>query len=151
MSSPKDGAVFWSGTAYQAKTTGQPDAARVLAKELEGVTLESTPGGRIIDGWDEINDDYPWDELKGPAPWASDVWGKVSTNYAKSASGEVNVVQTPKKLRDKETIWYKREKGELIKRMATSEVSNIKIHVLDSAGKVTPLPDDEVTELLMFK
>ncbi|MEO5933186.1 MAG: hypothetical protein ABIQ08_06515 [Duganella sp.] len=66
VSSPKDGAVFWSGTAYQAEKTGQQDAARVLAERIGGVTLESTPGGRIIDGWDEVNHGFSWNEDSGP-------------------------------------------------------------------------------------
>nr|WP_314545397.1 hypothetical protein [uncultured Massilia sp.] len=67
VSSPKDGAVFWSGTSTQAKNMGQADAARGFAEKIGGVTLETTPGGRIIDGWPDLNS-LPWDASGGSPP-----------------------------------------------------------------------------------
>ncbi|WUR14617.1 hypothetical protein E7V67_005795 [[Empedobacter] haloabium] len=95
VSSPKDGAVFWSGTANLAKETGKPDAARVFAEKIGGVTLETTPGGRIVDGWEEINVDYPWNQKDGSRPFASELWQGISTNYAQSAIGKVTLFRQP--------------------------------------------------------
>jgi hypothetical protein len=66
VSSPKDGAVSWSG---------DPEEAQRFAEGIGGVTLETTSGGRIIDGWDEVNKGYPWDRYAGEeGPYARDLW-----------------------------------------------------------------------------
>jgi hypothetical protein len=151
VSSPKDGAVFWSGTAYQAKETGRPDAARAFAEKIGGVTLETTPGGRIIDGWDEVNKGYPWNGSKGdPPPWGSDLWGGVSEKYANAASGQVNVVQTPNKLWDPTTIWHTQEKPTLLYLQEMGQISDINIHVVDASSATKALPQNYVEQLLEF-
>ena len=79
VSSPRDGGFLWSGNG--------PEAA-AQAKAAGGITLEGTPGGRVIDGWDEINTNLPWD--KG----GEQLWGGASRNYAQGLSGKVRAVQT---------------------------------------------------------
>ncbi|GGY83810.1 hypothetical protein ACFFTM_05775 [Pseudoduganella plicata] len=151
VASPKDGAVFWSGTARLADDTGKPDAARAFAEKIGGVTLETTPGGRIVDGWKEINVDYPWNEKNGPPPFASELWQGISTNYAQSATGNVNVVQTADKLRADYTVWYNFEKGELISRRRNGLVNDINIHVANADSTLTTLGKDEVEDLLFYR
>lgn len=62
------------------------------------MTLETTPGGRIIDGWNEINKGYAWNASAGDPPWARDLWKAISKEYADAAIGNVNLIQTPDKL-----------------------------------------------------
>lgn len=150
VSSPKDGAVFWSGTAYQAEKTGQQDAARVFAEKIGGVTLETTPGGRIIDGWDEVNKGFPWNADYGSPPWASKLWEEASEKYAKGTSGVVNLVQTPNKLWDPTTIWHTREKPMLLDRLEQGKISEIKMHVVDLSSRTHSLPDTYINQLLNF-
>jgi hypothetical protein len=150
VSSPKDGAVFWSGTAYQAEKTGHPDAARAFAEKIGGVTLETTPGGRIIDGWTEVNSGFPWDAEKGPPPWASQLWGDLSEKYAKSTSGVVNVVQTPNKLWDPKTIWHTQEKPMLLDLVEQGQISEIRMHVVDLNSGTRNLSDNYIEQLLKF-
>jgi hypothetical protein len=150
VSSPKDGAVFWSGTAYQAKVTGQADAAREFAKKIGGVTLETTPGGRVIDGWDEVNRGYPWNKDDGPGPWSSDLWKGVSKKYAQGAEGDVNVIQTPNKLWDPTTVWHTQEKPALLDLQELGQIGDIKLHVVDGSSATQQLPKGYIDQLLEF-
>ncbi|WP_443112900.1 hypothetical protein [Herbaspirillum seropedicae] len=152
VSSPKDGAVFWSGTSGQASKLGQVDAARAYAEKIGGVTLETTPGGRIIDGWDDVNKAYPWNASGGqPGPYASGLWGSVSEKYANGASGVVNVVQTPEKLWDAGTVWHNSEKPLLMDlKKTTGQITDIKMHVVDLGGQSHPLSDNYIGDLLKF-
>ncbi len=150
VSSPKDGAVFWSGTAYQAKVTGQADAAREFASKIGGVTLETTPGGRVIDGWDEVNRGYPWNKDDGPGPWSSDLWKGVSKKYAQGAVGDVNVIQTPNKLWDPTTVWHTQEKPALLDLQELGQIGDIKLHVVDGSSATQELPKGYIDQLLEF-
>lgn len=150
VSSPKDGAVFWSGTADQANKTGKPDAARAFAEKIGGVTLETTPGGRIVDGWDEVNKGFAWNEDKGPPPWASDLWADLSEKYAEGTSGVINVVQTPDRLWDPRTIWHKAEKPTLLERLEAGKIDAINMHVVDMRSGIHNLPTSYVDKLLDF-
>jgi hypothetical protein len=150
VSSPQDGAVFWSGTSYQAKMTAQQDAARAFAEKIGGVTLETTPGGRIIDGWDKVNDGFTWDAKSGAGPWASDLWKGVSTKYANAAAGDVTLVQTPNKLWDPTTIWHTQEKPTLTYLQEMGQVHNIKIHVADANSATHELSKGYIEQLLEF-
>jgi hypothetical protein len=149
VSSPKDGAVFWSGTATQAKATGHSDAARKFAEKIGGVTLETTPGGRIIDGWEDVQK-MPWNADSGPPPWASGFWQSVSEKYANLATGKINVVQTPDKLWHPGTVWHTQEKPTLLHLQELGQIADIKIHVVDAASGVTELPKSYVEKLLQF-
>src|SRR5690606_42107945 len=77
VQAPKDGAVFWSGNQARAQQ---------YAESIGGTTLEGTPGGTVINGWDEINK-LPWDSKGGPPPW-SGVWCTVIT--AMFANGPID-------------------------------------------------------------
>jgi hypothetical protein len=150
VSSPKDGATFWSGTADQAKKTGLPDAARAFAENKNGVTLELTPGGRVIDGWDEVNRGFNWNSELGPGPWASDLWEDVSKKYAEGTSGIVSVVQTPEKLWDPRTIWHNIEKPALLDRLEAQKIDGIKLHTIDLDANFIPLSEKHNNQLLIF-
>ena len=142
VSSPKDGAVFWSGDVK---------AAAKYAESINGVTLETTAGGRIIDSWDEINVAYPWQKADGPPPHARDLWAGVSKKYAEGVSGHVNAVQTADKLDAPYTLWHNVEKPIFLDKVSTGEVSGITMYVLDPAGGLTKLSDDKVMTLLALK
>lgn len=150
VSSPKGGAVFWSGTSYLAEKTGKPDAARVFAEKIGGVTLETTPGGRIIDGWSDVNNEFPWNADKGPRPWASELWAEVSEKYATNTSGVVNVVQTSDKLWSQTTIWHTKEKPLLLDRLDQGKISEIKMHVVDLESSTRSLSSSDIDQLLNF-
>ncbi|GAA0767454.1 hypothetical protein LRH25_04650 [Ideonella azotifigens] len=142
VSSPKDGAVFWSGDAK---------AAQAYAESIHGVTLETTSGGRIIDGWDEVNKGYPWNADSGKAgPYASDLWKGVSAKYAEGATGDVNLVQTPWKLWDPGTIWQNQEKPMLLHLQEMGQIDDIGIHVLNSQSQAIPLSPGYIDDLLKF-
>jgi hypothetical protein len=149
VSSPKDGAFFWSGTAYQAKLSGHPDAARALAEKLGGVTLETTPGGRIIDGWEDL-DKFSWNANAGSPPWASDLWKGISARYANGAVGKVILVQTPSKLWDPTTIWHTQEKPILNYLQEIGQVSGIDVHVVNTNSLTQKLSEGYVEQLLKF-
>ncbi|MEW6761868.1 MAG: hypothetical protein AB1437_13690 [Pseudomonadota bacterium] len=142
VSSPKDGAVFWSG---------DDKAAQKYAESIGGVTLETTPGGRIIDGWKEINVDYPWDKSKGTPPFARDLWAGVSKKYAEGVTGHVNAVQTLEKLDAPYTLWHNVEKPIYLDKYRAGEVSGINVFALDPAGNLTQLGEDKVKALLALK
>ena len=100
VSSPEGGAVFWSGN---------PGAAQKFAESINGVTLETTMGGRIIDGWPDLNN-YSWMPPAEPPPYAKHLWAGVSKKYAEGVTGIVNTVQTSEKLWHPETLWHNVEK-----------------------------------------
>ena len=150
VSSPKDSAVFWSGTSYQAKLTGQPDAARTFAERIGGVTLETTPGGRIIDNWQDVSSKFAWNADSGPPPWTSDLWGGVSKKYAEAVTGQVNLVQTPAKLWDPTTIWHTQEKPTLTYLQKMGQIGDIKVHVVDGNSATNVLSQGYIEQLLKF-
>ncbi len=150
VSSPKDGAVFWSGTSSQAEKLGQADAALVLAEKIGGVTLETTSGGRIIDKWDDVNKNFPWNSDAGPPPWASDLWKQVSEKYANSATGNINLVQTPDRLWSPATIWHSQEKPTLLYLQKMGQIDNITVHVVDAESATHKLSQKYTEQLLKF-
>src|SRR5690606_23453190 len=141
VQAPKDGAVFWSGNQVRAQN---------FAESIGGTTLEGTPGGNVINGWDEINN-LPWDAKKGPPPWGGDLWNGVSKKFANGATGHVNVIQTPAKLWDQGTVWHNTEKNILMDKMMDGSVSNIDIHTITNAGKTVKLSPNYVNELLRLE
>jgi hypothetical protein len=78
VSSPRDGAKFWSGAKAEVQR---------LAGDA-GVTLETTPGGRVVDGWKAIDESFPWP----PPTRDADFWGNLSKKYSEGVSGRVEVV-----------------------------------------------------------
>ncbi len=113
VSSPRDGGHLWSGNGA---------AAKAYATAHGGVTLEGTPGGRVIDGWSDLNTKMPW------TSGGKDVWGGVSENYAKGLSGDVTAVQTPTKAAVgggdifKEYEWPEVQKG-----LASGRITDFKV------------------------
>jgi hypothetical protein len=142
VSSPKDGAVFWSG---------DPLAAQKYAEGINGVTLETTAGGRIIDGWDEVNKGYAWDSRYGQPPYGRDLWGDVSKKYAEGVSGAVNAVQTPGKLWDTNTLWHNVEKPVFQDKLLTGEVSGINVFTINNSGNFIPLSNNYVDALMRLE
>lgn len=142
VSSPKDGAVFWSGN---------PAAAQSYAEKIGGVTLETTDGGRIIDGWDEVNKGYAWDRRYGDPPYGKDLWAGASTKYAEGAMGQVNAVQTSDKLWDQGTLWQNAEKPLIKDKLLTGEVSRVNIYTIDGSGEFIQLSDNYVNSLLKLE
>jgi len=142
VSCPKDGAVFWSG---------DPKAAQRFAESINGVTLETTAGGRMIDSWDEINKDFPWDKSKGKPPFARDLWAGVSKKFAEGISGDVNAVQTLDKLEATYTVWHNVEKPIYLDKYDAGEVGEITMYTLDAAGNLVQLSKDKVDTLLALK
>ena len=116
VSSPKDGAVFWSGDKA---------AAGEFARQRGGVTLETTSGGRVVDDWGTLNDNLPWDN------GGKDFWGGLSDKYSRGASGEVNVVQTAEKAAQGGGYTWKNVEQPILERLQEQGVvTDINTHVL---------------------
>lgn len=75
--------MFWSGNK---------ELARKIAKDKGKVILEETPGGKVIDNWEDLDKAFPWDAAE-MAPHGWDFWGEVSANYSRGAIGEIDVIQ----------------------------------------------------------
>lgn len=119
VSSPKDGAVFWSGNK---------DNAKLLAKEVNGVALETTKGGRIIDDWKELETRFPgWDG--DPPPNGYDLWGGISKKYASQVSGKVRVIQTPERSPNGGYVWQNAEKNVITELQSDGIVTEIEFIV----------------------
>ncbi len=71
--------------------SGNKVAAGQYAKAHGGTTLEGTPGGRVIDDWDHLNNALPWD--KG----GEQLWGQTSARYTRGLTGDVEALQSPSK------------------------------------------------------
>jgi hypothetical protein len=141
VSSPKDGAVFWSGDAK---------AAQKFAESINGVTLETTAGGRVIDNWEDLKP-YSWTSNDGPGPYARHLWAGVSEKYAEAASGYVNTVQTSEKAWDTRTLWHNIEKSVIQRKLYTGEASGISMYVIDKSGGFVPFGEKEVDSLLLLE
>jgi hypothetical protein len=114
VSTPKDKAYFWSG---------DKKGAQALAEKEGAMVLESTPGGRVLDGWQRP-------EMEGNNG-GKDLWPKVSRKYASGASGKVTAVQTPEKAKlGGGDVWRNDELPILQQRQATGKVSEIDVVVL---------------------
>lgn len=141
VSSPDGGAVFWSG---------DPKAAQKFAERINGVTLETTAGGRVIDGWPDLKT-YSWAPPAEPPPYAKNLWAGVSKKYAEGATGAVNTVQIPEKIWNPETLWHNVEKPVMQHKLLTGEVSEIKMHTINNPGDFIPLSQNYVDSLMQFK
>jgi hypothetical protein len=137
VSSPRDGAVFWSG---------DPKTAQKFAEGIHGVTLETTAGGRIIDEWPDLKS-YNWVKDNGPPPHARDLWKAASEKYAEGASGIVNTVQTADKLDASYTLWHNVEKRVIADRLDTGDVTALNMYVIQGNDFV-PLEKNVVKSLM---
>lgn len=126
-----------------------PLAAQKFAESINGVTLETTNGGRVIDGWDEINNGSDW--VKGTPPYGRDLWKGVSRQYAEAASGNINTVQSPWKLWDSDTLWHNTEKPIISKGIVTGKIGDINMYTINKSGNYIPLSDNYVDELLKLE
>jgi hypothetical protein len=126
VSSPKDGAVFWSGAKPEASNYAKD---LKLPNGQKAVTIEDTTGGQILDNWkDWDKKGFSWDGSNGdPPPHIKDLWSKVSSKYAKNATGKVYSLQTADKLNNPKTIWNTVERPILEDRLADGLVSEITI------------------------
>jgi hypothetical protein len=141
VQAPKDGAVFWSGGKE-----GQAAAQR-YAESIGGTTLEATPGGNAINGWDEVND-LPWDGQQGSPPFGGDLWKGVSKKFANGAEGNVSVVQPLHKLWDQGTVWHNVEKKIIVDKMKVGEVTGIDVFTTKKDGSIVSLSENYVNDLL---
>ena len=124
FSSPKDGAVFWSGNYAEAEKF----ALAQTAKGNPSTTLEMTPGGSVFNGWDYLDEKYVYSDWGTGKPTDGKVlWSTISTKYAEQASGNVNVVQAYEG-----AIWKDFEKPALDRNTAIGDVN---YHKVDPAKK----------------
>ena len=82
LSSPKGGAVFWSGNKTEAMN---------YANKINGTTMEGTRGGQVFDDWNWLGNQFPeWDSknILDQKP----IWESLSRRYANGASGTVYYV-----------------------------------------------------------
>ena len=91
VSSAPDTAGFWSGDKAAAM-----DYANANGKTI----LETTSGGRVVDGWDLLNQQMPWNN------GGEQFWGGLSNTYAKGVSGDIFVIQTPERAMSAEGLTW---------------------------------------------
>lgn len=116
--------MFWSGNK---------ELAAKIATERGKAILEQTPGGKVIDNWDELNKTFSWN-AKEMAPHGWDLWGDVSAKYSKDASGEVDVIQDfAKSYPQGGPTWKGREWPTIVDE---GKVSSLNILGVDSTGNI---------------
>lgn len=113
--------------------------------------METTSGGKIIDGWDEVNKGYAWDARYGKPPYAKDLWLGVSKKYAEGVTGKVYAVQTTEKLWDTGTIWHGAEKPIIQDKMKMREVTGLNVFTVNKSGEYIGLSENYVKSLLRLK
>jgi hypothetical protein len=115
--------MFWSGAK---------ELARKISKEQGKTILEETPGGKVIDGWKDLNDTFSWNKNDlGPHGW--DLWGDVSENYARGASGEIDIIQDIGKFPAGGQTWLGREWPAILDE---GKVTSMNIFGMDENGKI---------------
>ncbi|USX13980.1 hypothetical protein NHH88_30800 [Oxalobacteraceae bacterium OTU3CAMAD1] len=115
--------MFWSGNK---------DLAAKIATEKGKTILEQTPGGKVIDGWDDLNNTFSWNPADmEPHGW--DLWGNVSSNYSKDALGEIDVIQDFEKFPGGGPTWRGREWPTIVNE---GKVSSINIFSMDRSGNI---------------
>jgi len=115
--------VFWSGNS---------DLAKKIATEKGKITLEQTPGGKVIDGWTDLNNTFSWNpEDMEPHGW--DLWGKVSKEYARQAEGEVDIIQTAERFPRGGDIWRGDEWPTIVRER---KVTTMNIFCMDKNGNI---------------
>jgi hypothetical protein len=117
--------VFWSGNR---------EAAGRLAEQSGRSVLESTPGGKVIDGWSELDQVFAWDG--GVPPRGPDFWGKVSAKYASDVKGRVELIQSGDRFPGGGTTFREHEWPQIRLRAQRGEVTDLVIHRIDDKGKV---------------
>ena len=115
--------MFWSGNKELAKK---------IATEKGKTILEQTPGGRVIDGWKDLNDTFSWNKAD-MAPHGWDLWGDVSEKYSKDAVGEIDIIQDIKKFPGGGDTWSGREWPTI---KAEGKVTSMNIFGMDADGNI---------------
>lgn len=115
--------MFWSGSK---------ELAAKIAKDRGKTILELTPGGKVIDGWDDLNNTFSWNP-KDMAPHGWDLWGDVSAKYSKDATGEIDVIQLIDKFPNGGPTWRNREWPTLVEE---GKVTSMNIFGMDSSGNI---------------
>jgi len=124
LSSPENGAVFWSGNYPAAEAF----AVNLQSSVPGATTLEMTPGGSIFNGWDYLDEFFVYEDWGSGKPTdGKKLWMAISEDFAERASGEVNVVQAYEG-----AIWKNVEAPALDKNTA---VTKIKRHKVDPPKK----------------
>ncbi|MFI5841165.1 hypothetical protein ACIA8K_15830 [Catenuloplanes sp. NPDC051500] len=82
VSTPPNGATFWSGVAPDG--TSLQDTAEANTDGVNTVTIEQTPGGGYFDELDLFSANSPV-----TMPQAQQIWETLSTRYAEGATGTV--------------------------------------------------------------
>jgi len=127
--------MFWSG---------DKELARKIAAEKGKVILEETAGGRVIDGWQDLNDTFSWDAKTLP-PHGWDLWGDVSAKYSEDAFGEIDIIQNIKKFPNGGETWRGSEWTTIFKKR---KVSMMHIYGMDDKGnileKLSTEPDSDL-------
>lgn len=115
--------IFWSG---------DPDLAKKIATEKGKITLEQTPGGKVIDGWKDLNNTFSWNpEDMEPHGW--DLWGMVSREYARHAEGEIDIIQTAERFPKGGDIWRGKEWPTIVRER---KVTAMNIFCMDKKGNI---------------
>lgn len=131
--------MFWSGNK---------DLAAKIATEKGKTILEQTPGGKVIDGWKDLNNTFSWNK-DDMAPHGWDLWGDVSAKYSKDAAGEIDVIQDFEKFPSGGPTWRGREWPTIVDE---GKVTSINIFSMDRAGNILDTmkvkPDSAVAEKL---
>ena len=117
-SSPKDGAVFWSGDVNKAGD---------YAKSIGGTIMEQTPGGRVFNNWDTLQKVYPvWD--KKSVVMQKPIWTAMSEQYANGASGQVTYVK-PASYNNPNSVWLNTELPIIEERIMSGDVTGVNYYV----------------------
>ncbi|ABC30516.1 Rhs family protein [Hahella chejuensis KCTC 2396] len=124
LSSPNNGAVFWSGNYPKAE-----EFALNLRESIPGATtLEMTPGGNIFNNWKYLDEFFIYEDWGSGKPTdGRRLWSAISEDYAERASGDVNVVQAYEG-----AIWKEYEEPALNK---NPKVTNIQKHKVEPYKK----------------
>jgi len=115
--------MFWSGN---------PKLAAKIATEKGKTILEQTPGGSVIDGWEDLKQVFTWNP-SDMEPHGWDLWGEVSANYSKDAVGEIDVIQDFEKFPNGGPTWRGKEWPVLRKE---KKVSSLNIFSMDRSGNI---------------
>lgn len=122
VDSPKE-KIFWSGDKQKAAEYAEKHGKTIL---------EQTPGGKVADGWKDLNDTFSWNKDDMP-PHGWDLWGGISKKYADGAKGNIETIQTAAKFPAGGPTWKDKEWPSLRK---NPEVGNITIHKIDELGNI---------------
>jgi hypothetical protein len=115
--------IFWSGNKELAGKT---------ATEKGKTILEQTSGGKLIDGWDDLNNTFSWNP-KDMEPHGWNFWGDVSSKYAQDAAGEIDVIQDFRKFPGGGPTWRGREWPTIVDE---GRVTSINIFSMDETGTI---------------